>query len=273
MNDTDLALEFRYRVEGRLVLLPYSLAKKATTYPKYCVVHAAADDAEHVPARKDSNLCDPCIESMRADLLLIEERWPHLSDALAATRQARRGGERAGSSDTGRALPIDPEVSEVIRSTQREVHLIIVQLVKDRPSLKLPLDHGTDDLAGWLARWHIEYVATHPSADHSMTSYHGIQRAADEVRKYIGPQPARQPIQSNCHQFIDDGSGSRLPCPGQLEGVMYPGGSKVVECSEDPLHYVPIEEWLMIHARRTKLARKHGTRATRPARRSSGQGA
>lgn len=286
MKSSELALEYKYRVEGHDGMLPYSLAKKATTYPTACAVHAAAAAAENEaaaaagkepptpspkPSRPGSNLCEQCTDNIRADLLVIEARWSHLTDALAASRQPRAGGERAGSSDTGRALPIDPLVSEAIRTVHTAIHTVIGQLIEDRPDVKLPADQGADELAGWLARWHVDYIADHPSSRHTVASYWDIQKAGDAVRKHIGPDVARQPIDSHCHQHIDDGTGSRLPCPGQLEGVALADGSTVVECSEDPMHHIPIEQWFLLHSRKApRPARTRNTLMKKYARTTKG---
>lgn len=245
--ETSLLLEYKYRVPGCAELMPYTLATKATSYPKSCIIHSAGGAT--VPAERNSNLCLPCTEQLRTDLQVIADRWEDLEEALQPSRSGG-AGER-GSTDIYAALPIDGSVSDVMRQVRSEVWSIVGQLLQDKPMQQMPKDHGTGVLAGWLAKWHVDYIASHPSAAHTFACYTGIQTASDQSRrKSYQTQGARTPIIQRCHQFVTGLNGSRLPCPGQLEGVLLDSGKKIVECSEDPGHMIPMSEWLLIHSKR-----------------------
>ena len=256
---TALQLEYKYRVAGHSGLLPYTLAKKATVYPKQCVIHATA--GVEVPTERNSNLCRPCTDQLRADLQVIADRWEDLEEALQPSRSGG-SGER-GSTDIYAALPIDGSVSDVMRLVRAEVWSIVGQLVQDKPAQQMPKDHGTGVLAGWLAKWHVDYIASHPSAAHAVACYTGIQAASDQSRrKSYQTVGARTPLVQHCHQFVTGADGSRVPCPGQLEGVLLDSGKKIVECSEDPGHMIPVNEWLLIHSKRaSRPARARNTLA------------
>ncbi|MHA7275354.1 hypothetical protein ACX80O_02305 [Arthrobacter sp. Hz1] len=252
----ELAMEYRYRVEGRLALLPFSLAVEATTYPANCAVHSAAKPPQLAPAEVGTNMCHGCRNLMWNDLYVIELMWADLQDALVASR-SRGGGERSGS-DGGSAAPIDLSASEALGLARDAVWSIVQQLILDKPRVQLPADHGTDVLAGWLTKSHFSYLASHPSSRHLVLSYQDLQKAADAVRASVGSEVHRRPIvDSQCHQFVDDGTGNRLPCPGQLEGVVQADGSQSVECTVDMLHTIPMEQWLLLTARK-------GRRPARP---------
>lgn len=248
-----LQLEYKYRVPGTAGLLPYTLAKKATAYPSHCIVHTAAG---HVAlAQRASNLCLPCTEQLRTDLSNIAEQWEDLEEALLPSRSG--GDSERGGTDIYAPLPIDGSVSDVMRKIRAEIWSIVGQLVQDKPTQQMPKDHGTGVLAGWLAKWHVDYIASHPSQAHTLVCYQGIQDAADQSRrKSYGTQGARTPLIQHCHQFTTNASGAGIPCPGLLEGVLLDSGKKVVECSEDHTHMIPVNEWLLIHSKR----------ASRPAR-------
>jgi hypothetical protein len=126
------------------------------------------------------------------------------------------------------------------------------QLVQDRPDLRMPADHSTDVLADWIARRHIDYLASHPAREHLAAVFATVSDAALAVRDqaYQCAPVEVEMKHSHCHQFTDDPAGGRVPCPGQLVGVLLPSGRQVVECSADPLHRIPADAWFQIQARR-----------------------
>jgi hypothetical protein len=254
----------RYLIDGQPV--PYSAAVEAADHPKYCIIGDV-----HNLADMSSNLCTDCTTQLRADLRLIEDRWDNLEDALMTSRR-KSDGERPGSSTEGSAAPIDLTISEAMGEARNVVWAIIASISRDHvlgrdgKLVTFRTDEGTWALAGLLARYYVDYIATHPDQDFTERVYRMAWSAGRKVEKAVHPPSARRPIESTCHQWITTEEGGRAPCPGQLEAVIGVAGSKIVECSEDPMHSMPIEKWLQVSGHRAtkqsnraaKLAAKYG---------------
>ena len=245
-----LDLEYRYRMTlgGGVVMLPFSEAVKATEYPALCIFHPE----DPMPAEKRSHLCQPCREGLQKALADIAEKWPDLEDGLAPAGRAASSERVSGTGDLHPPLPINPNVSDVMRVARAAVWSTVGQLVQDKPDARMPADHGTGVLAGWLAKWHVGYLASHPSVGHLTAVCRDLVWAADGVREQAYQcRPVEVEMRhSHCHQFTEDATGARVPCPGQLTGVLLPDGRKVVQCSADPRHLVPADAWFQIHSRR-----------------------
>lgn len=248
---TTLDLEYKYRVEvaGGAVLLPYTLAKKQTTYPEHCIFR---NEMDMMPAIDRTHLCWKCTEWLRESLTSISEHWPDLEDALAPTGGRAVSAERvSGTGDLFPPLPINGQVSDLMRDVRNAIWSTVGQLVEDRPDVRLPADHGTGVLAHWLARWHVGYLAGHPSAAHlnvvGMELASIVGRMKDAV--YQSP-PVEVPLDGHCHQTTIDAAGRKVPCPGQVVAWQQGDGEKVVRCSIDVTHRVPADQWFRAHAYR-----------------------
>lgn len=247
---TSLDLEYKYRVEvaGAFVLLPFTLAKKQTTYPDLCIF----EHDEPTPTVGRTHLCWRCTEWMRDSLTTIAQHWPDLEDALSPAGGRAASSERvSGTGDLFPRLPINGDVSDVMRDARNLVWSAVGQLVQDRPDLRMPADHGTGVLADWLARWHVDYIASHPSAAHVMAIGTQLARVVVAVKEaaYQAP-PVEVPLDGNCHQTITNAQGQKVPCPGQVVGWQQGDGTKVVRCSVDATHRVPADQWFRTHAYR-----------------------
>lgn len=247
-------------VDGRQV--PYSVAVDTVERPRHCIIGDV-----HLVAEIGSNLCVDCTSQLRSDLRLVEDRWENLEDELMTVRQ-KSNGERPGSSAEGSAAPIDLDISEAMGLARDAVWAIIARLTQDRKTDQFRTDEGTWALAGMLGRYYVGYIASHPDQDFSERVYRMVWSAGRKVEDVVHPPAARRPIESPCHQQLktDGGIG---PCPGQLEAVIGVGGSKIVECSADPLHRMPIEKWLQVSGQRatkkskvaSRLAARYGATA------------
>lgn len=254
----ELKLQRRYTIDGESV--PYSIALQVVDRPRYCIIGDV-----HMPAERDSNLCVDCTTQLRSDLRLIEDRWDNLEDALMTVRQ-KSNGERPGSSTEGSAAPIDLNISEAMGLARDAVWAIVGRLTQDRKTNQFRTGEGTWALAGLLARYYVDYIATHPDQDFTERVYRMAWSAGRKIEDVVHPPNARQPLASPCRQSVVTPEGKRAACAGQLEAVVGWSGSKIVECSEDPLHKMPIEDWLRISGHRAtkksklagKLARKYG---------------
>ncbi|MBT2566616.1 hypothetical protein J7I84_08930 [Arthrobacter sp. ISL-85] len=248
---TPLELEEKYRVTvgGAVVLLPYTLAKKQTVYAELCIFH----DEEPAKAAPGSHLCPACIEWLRSALTDVAKYWPDLEDALAPAGGRAASAERVGGTgDLYPPLPINGEVSDIMRAARRAIWLTVGKLIQDRPEQRLPLDHGTGVLADWLARWHVEYLATHPSVEHVEAVGWDLAKIARQMREaaYQSP-PIEVDIDGNCHQLMINSRGERVPCTGKVSAWTQGDGRVVIRCSLDITHRVPADQWFATAGRRT----------------------
>lgn len=249
-SPTPLDLEYKYRVEvaGAFLLLPFTLAKKQTTYPAICFF----EHDEPTPTAGRSHLCWRCIEWLRESLSTVAEYWPDLEDALAPAGGRGASSERvSGTGDLFPPLPINGDVSDLMRDARNLVWSAVGQLVQDRPDLRMPADHGTGVLADWLARWHVDYLASHPSAAHLMAIGTQLARVVVAVREaaYQSP-PVEVPLDGNCHQTMANAYGQTVQCPGQVVAWQQGDGQKIVRCTMDITHRVPADQWFRAHAYR-----------------------
>ncbi|MGY4543273.1 hypothetical protein ACVWY0_003206 [Arthrobacter sp. UYNi723] len=262
----DLEEKYRVPVAGGVVLLPFTLAKKQTRYPEWCIFHPE-DPAKATPGK---HLCLRCIEWLRTSLADISKYWPDLEDALAPAGGRAVSSERvSGTGDLYPPLPINGDVSDIMRDARRSIWLAVGQLVQDRPDQRLPKDHGTGVLADWLARWHVDYLATHPSADHLGLVGLDLARVVQKMKDaaYQSP-PVEVDIDGDCHQHMLNAQGVRVPCPGKVMGWTQGDGRIVIRCSLDVTHRVPADQWFATAGRRAPrpsramdtLKKKYATR-------------
>ncbi|MEW9874021.1 hypothetical protein [Arthrobacter sp. HS15c] len=245
-SPTSLDLEDKYHVEvaGTTVLLPYTLAKKQATYPDYCIF----EHDEPMPAIDRTHLCWMCTEWMRESLATVAKHWSDLEDALAPAGGRAVSSERVtGTGDLYPPLPIDGTVSDVMREARRAIWSAVGQLGDDHGwvNVRLPADHGTGVLADWLARWHVGYLAGHPSATHLTAVGTDLAIIVPKIKDAVYQAPAVElHMNVSCTQQLADKS----RCPGQVVAVQTPDGRKVVRCSEDITHRVAADQWFYTHA-------------------------
>jgi hypothetical protein len=254
MNTLDLEYKYRVEVAGSTTLLPFTLAKKKTAYPVLCIFHPE----EPAAAVRKTHLCEACTEALKRSLEDIALRWTDLEEALGANGGASSRERVSGTGDLYPPLPINTNISDVMRVARSLVWSTVGQLVQDRPDQTLPRDHGTGVLADWLARWHVGYLASHPSVGHLVSVCTELADAADKVRKTIYQANTYEMELKNasCHQHITDAEGRRVPCPGQVVGILLPSGRKMVECDEDPMHFVSADQWFQTQARRDSYRKR-----------------
>ncbi len=245
----DLEYKYRVTVDNGVHVVPFRVAVLVAEYPPICLYH---HDAPASPLPK-SHLCGDCTAALGRYFQLIADEWPNLQDGLARAGRAVSSERAGGTSDPAVGpLPINTDVSEAMGLARAAVWSTVGQLVQDRPDLSLPPDHSTDVLADWVARRHIGYLAAHPSARHLHAVFTDVADAAEAVRDQAYEcRPVQVDMRhSHCHQFTEDDTGARIPCPGRLVGVLLPNGSKVVECDVDPSHRIPADAWFQIQNRR-----------------------
>lgn len=244
----DLEEKYRVQVAGAVVTLPFTLAKKQTSYPERCIFHPE----EPAKATTGTHLCLPCIEWLRTSLEDIAKYWPDLEDALAPAGGRAVSSERVGGTgDLYPPLPINGDVSDIMRDARRSIWLAVGQLVQDRPDVRLPKDHNTNVLADWMARWHVEYLASHPSADHLGLVGLDLARVVQAMKEaaYQAP-PIEVEIDGDCHQQMTNAKGERVPCPGKVMAWTQGDGRAVIRCSLDITHRVPADQWFAAAKRR-----------------------
>lgn len=228
-------------------------------YPSDCGVHA--EGSQWWPAAPKSNLCFACREELGATLRAIESHWDQVVDAL---QRGRGGGdsERMGGSDVHPPLPINANASDAMRLARDAVWSGAHQLVMDRDQVRLPDDQSTPALAGWLARWHLEHLASHPRGSWTVEWYTEIQRAAEAIMKVSAQTMVEVPTQEPCKARMPKPKLGRTAlgplCGGDMILVERPDGVKVVKCSKDPDHWVAADNWFMVQ--KASRPQKRGAR-------------
>lgn len=264
-----LALEHKYRmiVDGRVTKLPYTLAKKATRYPDWCVSEwHTAEGRVPMPAVRNSNLCEECKDILRSSWLTMARSWAMLQDAVHPSQSFGNGDRISGAGSLYPPLPIDVTVSDLMRDIRDAVTSTIDQLIQDRPDWRMPKDPTTDVLADQLAKWHVEYIACHPSQRHAwvvLKEAYEVSLQVDRQSERLGPADPttrRVMVYGRCWQYSVNEDGQRYRCTGKLQGVLrdgLDGRLSEIRCMADAAHAVPESEWLGLLRRRvTAAARK-----------------
>jgi hypothetical protein len=264
-------LEYKYRIDTPFGadMVPFRVAVLSTVYPSLCINR----HDEPSPAEPKSHLCPDCKRELARCFRRIADEWDNLQDALAANSRAASAERVGGTRDPREGpVPINMDVSNTMGLARSAVWSTVGQLLQDRPDLRLPADHSTDVLADWVARRYIDYLASHPSAGHLRSVFLDVTNAAQSVMiDVLDSRPVEVEMRhSHCHQFTDDTAGGRVPCPGQLVGVLLADGRKVVKCDADPLHLIPADAWFQVQNRRApRPARSINTLMKKYARRNA----
>lgn len=236
-------------------------------YPTNCGVHA--EESQWWPAVPKSNLCIACREELGASLRAIESQWDLALDALARGRGGGGDSERMGGSDIHPPLPINANASDAMRLARNAVWSGAHQLVMDRDQVRLPDDQSTPALAGWLARWHLEHLASHPRGSWTVEWYTEIQRAAEAITKASAEGTPETPLPMPCRQ-ISLVNGKPTQCPGMVTAIPSSDGTPgSVRCSTDAGHTVAWDDWVKAHRgsrAKTLTAMARNARPRRPLR-------
>jgi hypothetical protein len=267
MNALDT--ERKYLVEGWPEPLPYTLAKKATRFPEWCVSGWHTDANAPRPTARDSNLCYECTDILRASWSTIADCYGRLLDGLHPVQSFSAGERVSGGGGLYPPLPINADVSDLLREIRESVWSTVQGLIEDRPEWKMPADPTVDVLADNLARWHTPYVASHPRAGHSwavLREVHGIaervSRAVtglDEPEVQLAPQCGKT-VPNPAADPDDENTPARLPCPGQVVAVGSMTSGRQARCTHDGTHTVPIGVWMQVQA--AKPARRARVKAS-----------
>lgn len=234
----------------------------AHEHPSDCDVHA--EHSIYVRAELKSNLCLECREELGRNLRGIEAWWPEVEDAL---ERGRGGGdsERAGS-DVHPPLPINAAASDAMRLAREAVWSGVDQLVTDRDDVRAPDDQTTPNLAGWLARWHLSYLSSHPIGPWTVAWYEEIQEAADAMEKAsvqgCTPEVPTEHVCKRLVKVLVDEKEVLVKCEGQLIAIESRTGTKSIKCSKDVEHSIPWDAWSqMMRAKKPRGARVKGLNA------------
>ncbi|ALV45820.1 hypothetical protein MB46_10345 [Arthrobacter alpinus] len=249
-----LALERQYFVEGYEEMIPYSVAKKFTRYPQWCVASWHEEDNVQQLAVRDSNLCAACTDSLRSTWAEMAAAFGPLQDMLHPSQQFG-SSDRIGGGSIHPPLPFDGAISDLLRDIRDHVGSVVLQLVQDNPMWKQPASPTTDVLADNLAKWHADYVASHPRPGHA--------RAVLEEAWPIGTRISRAgwsdmvqvevPMNKRCWRRETTSAKvqgkvklTTVRCEGMIVAVQSPTGARSVVCDVHQSHAVPVDIWLQI---------------------------
>lgn len=256
-----LALERAYSVEGYPRMLPYSEAKKFTRYPEWCVARWHEEDKVQQPAERGSSLCAACTDSLRMEWAEMAAAFAPLQDMLHPSQQFGNS-DRIGGGSIHPPLPFDGTVSDLLRDIRDHVGSVVLQLVEDRPEWKRPAQPTTDVLADNLARWHADYIASHPRPGHARAVLEEAWMIGRRIGKagWSDQVQVEAPMNQQCWRREPVASKATgklvlkvVRCEGMIVAVQSPAGSRSVVCDIDQAHAVPVDIWMQMQ--RAKLPR------------------
>lgn len=257
--------ERKYSVDGCPDLLPYSVAKKFTRYPEWCVSGWHEDVAVQRQAARDSNLCDECVDLLRGAWASMAAAWPLLQDMVHPSQQFGNS-ERVGGGSVHPPLPINVSVSDLLRDIRDAVGSVVQGLIEDCPDWKMPAAATTDVLADQLAKWKADYVADHPRPGHSWSVLQEAWRLAQRITKAGASELATAEVatETRCRKrwmVTVDGKHHLEHCHGWIIAVQPANdGKPVAQCDAYPEHAIPFDVWLQINrASKPRPARAKNT--------------
>lgn len=264
--DKILLLERRYPmvVAGIVTKLPYTRAKAASTYgagfcaSNHCQMITNGYGEPVVLAETRSWFCRPCTERLQSLLRVIESSWGMLEALLRPG--APKGGERVASGNTGSPAPLDVNVADAMGKARNAVWSVVEHLIEDLPGKSLPRDQSTPVLAGWLARWHVGYLVSHPTDTLAQTMLEELTDVVKEIRKQIYPTGQRRlDIPDTCSWTLISDEGKARKCGGQLFAYVRDqadGRGSEVLCMADEAHTIQQSEWLGLAKAKQRKAEK-----------------
>ena len=250
---------------GAVARRAVSPIRRGTRYPVLCVNDWCRpprdNDPDPAPRSTDgrANLCPRCEDRIRTDLLTIADAWEDLEQRLA--RVTAGGGDDdpvSGSPATG--IVVDEAVSATIREA---VGLLvdIAERVRDERGVAVPTIEP-DELARWLGRSHVPWLAAHPDPDWTATLAGDIGTARRQVMRRAYPVGARRiTLPTRCEHPVHAAAcpvheRGEEPCrePGHWQRCGAGQSTLLVEQSHtypdlvcdtgDPAHNVPPSVWL-----------------------------
>lgn len=254
MSTPSLDLERKYQVDGQPGLLPYSLAKKKTVYPTLCISPWHMTGQAPRTAGRNSHLCPDCTDVLRASWHAIANHYQTLTDALHPSQSFSNGDRVSGTGGIYPPLPINGDISDLLRDLSNSVWSVVQCLIEDRPDWRMPADPTVDVLADNLARWHVDYIAGHPRAAHTLTVLQETHILAGAVRAQASEVgPAEHDLGQDCRKTTpnpEDPTYPDIPCPGKIIAVQQANGTRQAQCTADPTHTVPLAVWTQVAAQR-----------------------
>lgn len=249
-----LELERKYHVAGRPGLLPYSQAKKWTVYPKQCIAEWHPADEYWRTSGPGSHFCAECTDILRSSWQTIAQHHPLLTDALHPVQSFSNGDRIGGTGDIYPPLPINANVSDLLRDIRDSIWSVVQGLIEDRPTWRLPADQAVEVLADNLAKWHVDYIAGHPRPAHAWAVLQETRNLADRASDQAAEiGPAEHPLDQRCTKTIPnqlDADAPRRQCPGWIMAVQQATGTRQAQCTHDPTHTVPLSVWSQVASQR-----------------------
>lgn len=225
-----------------------------------CVVHLVAEqDQVPPPSASGLNVCVSCDDRMRADLLLIADRWEEAQDALHPSSGGGDSERHAGRVEA--PLPLDVSVSDALRIVRDDVWSVALRLVDDHDGLVLPADQTTPSLAEWMAKWQLIKIAGSSDKSWSREAYWLVASAADQITAVTHGVETRVEMPDMLCKHKTHVDMKTTVCGAQLMLAERPDGVKTVRCNEDVSHAVPWDIWSQ--ALRASRPQRRGARLPR----------
>ena len=234
----------------------YAGLPRRRDFPALCVngrCRPPHDDGTPRPARPTdgrANICPDCEDRARAHLEWVADEWPNLDEALLLT-PAKATDKVTAATDT--APTINPLVSAVMTAVE-ETLTFYARLIRDERGAVFPLTDPTPrDVARWVGRTHLPWLATHTDPGIS----EGICRDAAHAKGAIWralyvARPTQVEIPDlrcthNVPDDLDDEHSPTHPCGERLHALVTPGDDTMPDLICTAGHHTPPSEWTRTH--------------------------
>ena len=244
----------------------YTPLPRHRAFPALCVnprCRKPGPDGQPTPGRPTggrSNICPDCEDRVRLDLDAVADTWPDLERALTS---ATHNGSDPITHSPAPGIAVNQHVADVMRDTEATLAFYGRRVVTER-GMSWPLGEPTPpELARWLARTHLPWLAAHPDqgiaealCDDAASMRRRVWGAAYATPTHHTRLPFRCPDTTP----PDDGpTRADGPTPhdepvecGALVTVTWVDGEPMRDAVCERGHTIPVTTWM-----RTKWALRH----------------
>lgn len=219
-------------------------------YPALCVNERCRrpnDDGAPNPRQTEgrSNLCPTCEDRSRDNLTAIADAWPDLEAALFDTHA---GGDQVRGTPS-RGLQVDEATHQAMQEIEGTL-AFYGRLVSRERGAVWPLGEPTvPELARWLARTHLPWLAAHPDPGISEGLTGDVHRAARLARRFAyESRPRRIQLPFRCREDVpvrpEVEDSPTHACGALMHTTLHPDRDDLPDLVCEHGHTVPPSVWM-----------------------------
>lgn len=179
--------------------------------------------------------CSPCVDHTRSSLLDLASLHPRLDCAAIPQRGLGGGRAKGGHSD----LAVNLQAAETHGRTMFWANKWR-DIVCDERDMCGPRDRTPPGVLRWLAAYHLDWFATHPSSEVACELVDEAANLFRAARAALEPPPRRVKVGMRCLGYDTGPDGDRSYCQGELVARLSEESSTYLVCTLNRRHRVAL---------------------------------